>query len=184
MFYLYSDILTVLSQKFHYSRAFWQSPLVWQGVWGFGKAILREILHENFVFGGDLNKLVRLGLNGKKASEWRVWQGSERRGKEGIGIETSQRKGWEGGDLCFVLGRTHLVVCFEPASLLFALCRRAMINGVKQYRWWSSRSDLTDQSVLSTGPEFPSDAMSLHLNFPFSVVWAEIWESQCKNDEL
>ena len=72
MFYLYSNILTVLSQKFYYSHAFRQSVLAWQGAWLFGKAILSEILHENFVFNEDLNKLIRLGLDGRKASEWRV----------------------------------------------------------------------------------------------------------------
>jgi len=70
-FYLYSNIFIVLPHNFYFSGAFRQSLFPWQGAWLFGKAIL----HDNSVFHEDLNKLLRPGLDGRKASEQRVRQG-------------------------------------------------------------------------------------------------------------
>lgn len=60
---------SVLSQKFCFSCAFRQSLLAWQDAWLFGKDVLNEVMHKKFLFNEDLNKLVRLGLDGRGASE-------------------------------------------------------------------------------------------------------------------
>lgn len=117
MFYLYSNILTVLSQKILLFSFFQANPISLAGCVAF---LASEIRHENFVFDEDLNQLLKLmegkPLSGEYDKDQKVG------GKEGSRTETSQRKGPEGG--IFALSQVYLKASQPPVYFLQKGCNK------------------------------------------------------------
>lgn len=127
---------------------FQAKPISLAGCMAFGKALLSEVLHI-WIQVGKTRDVWKGSSRVECVMKIRKWGKRRKQDRNRPGEGTRE---WY---LCFVLGRTCLVVCSEAGHLLFIFCRRAVINRARPWGWWSSRLDWTDPFSPVHYPEVP-----------------------------